>query len=391
MLLFKAALAAIAFLTAVGTANADHWVYIGTYTGAGKDDSKGIYRAKLNDKTGELTELKLAAEVTSPSFLAISPNNKFLYAVGETTQVGDKKEGTVHAYAIDGKTGELTKLNDEKTGGSGPCYIAVNNTGKYAIAANYGAGSTALFSLKADGSFDKQCDYFEHTPPAGKKALGHCATFFADPGTTETEFAYAVDAGLDRVYMFKLDTAKGKLVPQNPPFIALPDKCAPRHIAFNTNTGKAYVCGERNSTINTLRHDRNTGLLETWKQESASVSTLPKDATDELRKKNSTAEVVVHPSKGFAFVSNRGHDTLAVFKLTVESTTFDGFVTGAGENSIKTPRNFNIAPNGHWILVANQDGGTVRVVDWTPEGSKMTGIKVDVKNPVCVKFVPVLK
>src|SRR5206468_1909959 len=100
-------------------------------------------------------DLQLAAEVNSPSFLAVSPNNKFLYAVGETTQVGDKKEGTVTAYQMDAKTGALKKLNGEKTGGAGPCHISVNQTGQYAIVANYGGGSTALFKLKEDGSFDK--------------------------------------------------------------------------------------------------------------------------------------------------------------------------------------------------------------------------------------------
>src|SRR5262245_60440516 len=171
----RAVVAAIAFLFAAGPASADdYWVYIGTYTGKGDKDSKGIYRARLNATSGELSDLQLAAEVASPSFLAISPNNKFLYAVGETP-AKDGKGGMVYAFSLDAKTGELKKLNEERSGGDGPCHISVNRTGKFAVVANYGGGSTALFKLKDDGSFDSRCDYVEHKADVKKKALGHCA------------------------------------------------------------------------------------------------------------------------------------------------------------------------------------------------------------------------
>jgi 6-phosphogluconolactonase len=395
MTLSRVWVAALALLFTASVASAeDYWVYLGTYTG-GPNGSKGIYRAKL--KSGELTDLQLAAEVNSPSFLAVSPNNKFLYAVGETTQVGDKKEGTVHAYQIDATTGALKKLNDEKTGGGGPCHIAVNRTGKYAIVANYNGGSTALFKLKDDGSFEKQCDFVQHqgksvNPSRQEGPHAHCAVFVG-PAGTDTEFAYVVDLGLDQVLMFKLDPEKGKLVPNNPPFVKLPDGSGPRHIAFNPNTGKAYVCGELDSTVITLRHDRQTGLLETWKGEGAVLSTLPKDTPDDVRKKNSTAEIVVHPSLQTVFVSNRGHDSIATFRVTVEKTEAGPHLSSAGDNAIKTPRNFNVDPTGKWILVANQDGGTVRVIEWSDSqgNGKMTGRKVELKNPVCVQFVPMAK
>jgi 6-phosphogluconolactonase len=215
--------------------------------------------------------------------------------------------------------------------------------------------------------------------------------FATGPGAGDPECAYGVDAGLDKVFMFKLDAEKGKLVPNDPPFVALPEKSGPRHMAFNPNTGKAYVCGESASTVMTLRHDRNTGVLTPTKIDP--VSTLPADTPADVRKRNSTAEVVVHPAKGYVFVSNRGHDSIATFKVTVEETKAGPHLTGVGENAIKTPRNFNVDPTGKWILVANQDGGTVRVIEWSNEqgNGKMTGRKVEVKNPVCVKFVPVAK
>jgi 6-phosphogluconolactonase len=391
----RVALTAVVLLITAAVAPAeDYWVYIGTYTG-GQGGSKGIYRAKLQP-SGELTDLQLAAEVISPSFLAVSPNHQFLYAVGETAQAGDKKEGAVHAYQIDAKTGALKKLNDDKTGGAGPCHLAVNRTGKYLIVANYGGGSTALFKIKDDGSIERQCDFVQHkgksvNPSRQEGPHAHCAVFNV-PAGEDTEFAYVVDLGLDQVLMFKLDPEKGKLAPLDPPFVKLPDGSGPRHIAFNPNSGKAYVCGELDSTIITLRHNRN-GILETWKGEGAVLSTLPADVPDDVRKKNSTAEIVVHPSRGTVFVSNRGHDSIATFQVKVEFTTAGPHLTAAGDNDIKTPRNFNVDPTGHWILVANQDGGTVRVIEWSNSqgNGKMTGLKVDVKSPVCVTFVPVEK
>src|SRR5262249_41359582 len=162
------------------------------------------YRARLNAQSGALTDLQLAAEVEDPSFLAISPNNKFLYAVSEKA-LGEKKEGGVYAYTLDRKTGALKKLNDDKTGGAHPCHISVNATGKFAIVANYTGGSTALFKLKEDGSFDKQTDFIQHKDPNGKKTPhAHCAVFLSEAGK-DTEFVYVVDLGLDQVLMFKLD------------------------------------------------------------------------------------------------------------------------------------------------------------------------------------------
>jgi 6-phosphogluconolactonase len=263
--------------------------------------------------------------------------------------------------------------------------------------ATYTGGSTALFNLKDDGSIEKQCDFVQHkgksvNPSRQEGPHAHAAVFVAPTGT-DAEFAYVADLGLDQVLMFKLDPAKGKLVPLDPPFVKLPDGCGPRHIAFNPNTGKAYVCGELDSTIITLRHDRQTGLLEPWKGEGAVLSTLPKDVPDDIRKKNSTAEIVVHPSRKTVFVSNRGHDSIATFPVTVEKTEAGPHLTSAGDNAIKTPRNFNVDPSGQWILVGNQDGGTVRVIEWSDSqgNGKMTGRKVDVKNAVCVEFVPVGK
>ncbi len=363
-----------------------YWVFIGTYTSKG--GSEGICRCELDVKTGALSKPDLAAKVASPSFLAVSPHDKFLYAVSETAGGQNKNEGTVHAYTIDAATGTLEKLNDKPSGGAGPCHVSVNHTGRYALVANYGSGSCAVYGLKDDGSLGERTDFRQHEGRSVNERRqegphAHCTLFVESGGS---EFAYVVDLGLDRVFSYRLDHGTGKLTATEPGFVKLPAGSGPRHLAIDKSSGKAYVCGELDSTLNTLRWDRDKGFLEP--SPIAAASTLPDRAPEGVRKKNSTAEVVVHPSKGYVLVSNRGHNSLAVFKVSAESTRLVAHITSAGERTIRTPRNFNINPTGRWVLIASQDGGTIRVAEWDATGNgKLTDSQVEVSRPVCVKFV----
>jgi len=374
-----------------------YWVYIGTYTGKDKDGSKGIYRCELDAKSGALGDATLAAEMASPSFLAISPDGRFLYAVGETADAGEKKnEGSLYAFKIDPKTGDLTKLNSMTTGGAAPCHVSVNKTGKFVIVANYTGGSHAMFSVKDDGSLDKRTDFRQYEGKSVDKDRqegphSHCSVFHSDG---DDEYAYVVDLGLDKVFSYKLDPKKGELAPTNPPFVKLPDGCGPRHIAFDDKMGKAYVCGEMASNLVTLRRYGPGGALEMYgtngleARKDAVLSTLPPDVSDEVRKKNSTAEVVVHPDDKHVLVSNRGHDSIAAFEVNADKTTPIGHITSAGDRKIKTPRNFNIDPTGKWVVIASQDGGEVAVAEWDSGGAKLTGHAVTVSQPVCVVCLP---
>jgi 6-phosphogluconolactonase len=377
-------------------ASGKYWVFIGTATSKALDGSKGIYRCELDVKTGQLSEPKLVAEVGSPSFLAISPNGKCLYAVGETPADGtSKKEGSVFAYQIDAKTGDLTKLNSLTTGGDGPCHVSVNRTGQFVLEANYNSGSSALFKVNADGSLEKRTDFRQHEGNSVNKSRqagphAHCTMFQTSGGK---EFAYVVDLGLDKVFSYQLDESKGELIPTNPAFVKVPDGSGPRHIAFNVPAGKAYVCGEMSSTLITLRRYGDGGVLEMYgtnglgERKDAVVSTLPQDTSKEVRQRNSTAEVLVHPDGGHVLVSNRGHDSIAVFKVNADSTTPTGHIASAGDREIRTPRNFNIDPTGKWVLIASLDGGTVRVAQWDGESGKLTDSKAIVKKPMCIKFL----
>ena len=369
-LLAGAALAAGASLAPAADAS-EFWVFYGCYTG-GKGGSKGINRSKFDAKTGTLGEPELAAEMASPSFLAIHPNGKFLYAVGEG---GGKDGGPVVAFALDAKTGKLEKLNETKSGGSGPCHVSVHPKGTYITVANYGGGSTKIIALTEGGKLDSDKFSFHQHKGSGpntgrqKESHAHCS-FFAPDG----KVVMTVDLGIDRVKVFDFDPATGKAFESGSDVITPPGS-GPRHIAIKPDASFAYVCGELDSTVNVIDFAPGGKVIQ-------SLSTLPEPV-----KGNSTAECILHPNGKFVYVSNRGHNSIAAFKVGGDGKlTAIGHITG----DINIPRNFNIDPSGKWMLVANQDGHTVRVFAMDEAGlAKQTETVVKTGSPVCIKFVPV--
>jgi 6-phosphogluconolactonase len=374
-----AAATAVSFAPIALAAGPDsYWVYFGTYTG-GK--SQGIYRSQLDAKTGTLTKPELAAEAVNPSFVWPHPTKNVLYAVAEVENLG-KKEGGIVAFGLDPKTGELKKLNDLTTGGGAACHVSVNPAGDHAVIANYGGGSCAFFSLKPTGELDSRVGFYQHEgkgPNAKRqeKAHAHCG-YYHPKGT----YAYVCDLGLDKVKVYPAGSAHGGVSTQIHADIDLPPGSGPRHLAMTPTADYLFVCGELDSTANVIKMepDGSTGKV------IQSVSTLPGGRPVPG---NSTAEIVLHPSGKFLYVSNRGHNSIATFswdgaKLSPVGWTSDG---------IKTPRNFNVTPDGKWMLVASQDGDSVKVFEIDPNSGlpKPTATVVEVGKPVCVKFVPVVK
>ena len=206
------------------------WVYIGTYTG---EKSKGIYLLELDLATGKLTSRGLAGELTHPSFLAIHPNHRFLYAVTEVSDIGDKKTGAVAAFAIDAKTGKLKLLNKQSTGGTGPCHVIVDKKGKNVLAANYGGGSACSIPIQEDGSLGKATAVKQHKGSSVNKARQegpHAHSINLDPAN---RFAFVADLGLDKVMIYKFDPAKGTLTDNDPPSVSVTPGSGPRHFAFH--------------------------------------------------------------------------------------------------------------------------------------------------------------
>jgi 6-phosphogluconolactonase len=352
------------------------WVFVGTYTGK---KSRGIYRAELDTATGKLGAPELAAEVTSPSFLTVHPNRTHLFCVCEISDFGGKKAGGVASFTLDPKTGTLKPINQQSSGGAGPCYVACDKQGKNVLVANYGGGSVAVLPVDKDGKLGEASAFVQHTGSSvvkGRQEAPHAHSINLDKAN---KFAVAADLGLDKLLVYKFDPDTGKIAANDPPALDLAPGAGPRHFAFHPNGKFAYANNELDSTVTALTYDADKGMFTKLN----TLSTLPAPT-----KGNSTAETVVHPNGKFVYVSNRGHNSIAIFEVN-EST---GELKAAGHqgDGIKVPRNFNIDPSGKWMVVANQNGDSIIVfeIDDKTGQLKPTGQKAEVGSPVCVKFVP---
>ncbi len=353
-----------------------YWVYVGTYTA--KDGSKGVYRCQFDSNTGTLSEPEVAAEVGSPSFLHVAPDGKSLYAVGEAA---GKDGGGVYSWKLDPATGKLSDQVSLTSKGAGPCHISTDAKNQFAVVANYGGGSTTLFKLKADGALDSLTGFLQHEGKVfdAKRQGGphaHCG-FFDPTGSV----VYVPDLGLDKVMIHKLDPKTGEITANDPAFVKLPDRTGPRHITFTADGGTGFVCGEIDMTVHVLKLDVKGNKFEAV----SSASTLPADekATDKM----STAEVRMHPTGKWVYVSNRGHNSIAAFSYDADKMKLTP--TGHMKGEMKTPRNFNLTPDGRWMFVCSQDGAKVTVWGINSQTGLATETKTvaKVSNPVCVKFV----
>ena len=371
-------LASFSSAPAAAGAAAKEWiVYVGTYT-AGTSTSKGIQTLRLNRETGELTGPTLAIETENPSFLALHPNGRSLYAVNEVGEFGGKPGGGVTAFAI-GKDGALTKINEQSSGGGGPAHISLNKEGTHAFVANYGGGSVAVLPIAKDGSLQPQTGFVQHegsgTDPK-RQNRPHAHSINVDPSG---KFAIAADLGLDKLFVYKFDKVKGTLTPNDPPFATVAPGSGARHFAFAPNGKIGYAINELKSTITVFTWDAAKGTLT----EIQTLTTLPKDFTGE----SFTADVQVHPSGKFVYGSNRGHNSISVFavdpktgKLTLSSTQSTGG---------SWPRHFGIDPSGTFLLAANQRSDSIVVfrIDPATGALKETGKTATVGQPACVRFI----
>lgn len=350
----------------------------GTYTGSGK--SKGIYCYKLDLASGKLAEVGVTEGIKNPSFLAISPDGRFVYAVSEVSE-GGKPTGAVTAFSLNRKSGELRALNHQSSEGAGPCHVSVDRTGRCVLVANYGSGSVASYPVAEDGSLRPAASAIQHEGSSvdPRRQQGpHAHSFNISP---DNRFAFAADLGLDKVLVYKLDAAKGTITPSDPPFAKTPPGGGPRHFAFRADGKFAYVCNEMKSSVTAFAYDADKGTLS----EIQTISTLPLD--EQELKGNSTAEIQVHPSGKFLYCSNRGHDSLAIFAIDQPS----GKLTAAGHQKTlgRTPRNFGIDPTGTYVVACNQatDNAAVFKVDQASGKLAQVGDLVSIPSPVCVKFV----
>ena len=352
------------------------WVFVGTYTGK---KSQGIYRVEFDSATGKLGTPQLAAEVTSPSFLAIHPERTHLFCVCEVNDVKGKRGGGVASFTLDAKTGELKPINQQSSVGGGPCHIVCDKAGKNVLVANYGGGSAAVLPVDKDGKLGEASSFVQHKGSSVDKARQQGPHAHSVNLDAANKFAMVADLGLDKVLVYKFDSAAGKIVANDPPAVDLEPGAGPRHFAFHPNGKFAYVNNEMHSTLTAMTYDAEKGEFK----KVNTLTTLPAPTPG-----NSTAETVVHPNGKFVYTSNRGHNSIAIF--AIDETTGAIKPLGHQGEGIKIPRNFNIDPSGKWMIVANQAGDSLIVFAIDPATGKLTPTdqKVEVGAPVCVKFVP---
>jgi 6-phosphogluconolactonase len=374
-----AILSALAVLgsSAFGAGGGSCLVYVGTYTSA---VSKGIYAWRMDNATGALTNLGLVAETPNPTYIEIAPNNRFLYAVNEMDTFEGKPAGAVSAFSIDAATGKLTFLNQQTSGGAGPCHLTLDRGGKNVLVANYGGGSIESIAVQPDGHLGAPTAFFQNSGKGVRRDRqegphAHCMAL--DPAN---HFAFACDLGLDKVFTYRFDATDGKLTPSQPAFTHTIPAAGPRHLVFHPDGKQAYVINELNSTIARFSYDPATGVLN----QLQTVPLLPADFTGA----STAAEIAVHPSGKFLYGSNRGDDSIAVFGVDAATgnLTFLQRVSTQG----KTPRDFTIDPSGKLLFAANQNTGNIVLFNLDPATGKLTpsGKVLECPAPVCVKFVP---
>lgn len=373
----KSSPASHAFRTAGRSdAGKEFLVYVGSYN---TSRGKGIHGFRFDPATGRLISIGLASEALNPTFVTASGDGRFLYATKEVARHEGKKGGAVKAFAIDSRSGRLRFLNEVASGGAIPCYVRLDNTGRYAMVANYGSGSVTMIEVRRDGRLGKVTAFEQHAGSGvnpQRQEGPHAHSINVSP---DNRFAVAADLGLDKVFVYRFDENTGALAPHHPAYAMVNPGSGPRHLAFARNGRWVYVIGEMKSNITTFAYDAARGRL----RKLQTISTLPKG----YKGQSDCAEVAVGPSGKFVYGSNRGHDSIAVFAADPEKGTLTSVerVPSGG----RTPRHFAIDPTGSWLLAANQDSDAVMVfaIDRKTGRLILTGETAPVSSPACVRFV----
>lgn len=378
--------------TIASAASSDHGKYlffVGTYTqDEGKTTgSQGIYAYRFDASTGEVAALGLVAATVNPSWIAIEPSGRFLYAVNELGDYEGANSGGVSAFAIDrdnnGRpTGKLTFLNEVRSRGADPCYVTVDKTGKYVLVANYTGGSVAVFPILADGKLGEATSFAQHAGHGSdpqRQEGPHAHSINLSP---DNRFAFVDDLGLDELLVYKFDEAKGTLTPNDPPFVKLDAGSGPRHFVLAPNGKFAYVVAEMRASVTTFTYNPDTGEFHSLE----TVSAHPKD----YHGPNEAAEIEIHPSGRFLYASNRGEDDgIHIYSIDPSKGTLveGGYIKSGG----KTPRSFEIDPTGTLLFAENEksDNVTVFGIDQKTGRLTPTGKVLDVPAPVCLKFLTI--
>ncbi|AMM52711.1 hypothetical protein TH61_02980 [Rufibacter sp. DG15C] len=353
------------------------FVYVGTYA---KPDAEGIFGYQLNEETGELTQVLRVKAGPNPSYLALDKDRKHLYAVNEVTEYEGQKSGAVSAFAIDSKTGDLTLLNRQLSLGGAPCYISVDEKNKLALIANYMGGNVTAFPIQEDGKLKSATGMDQHVGkgPKPQQDAAHAHCILPDPAH---KFVLAVDLGIDQIIRYKVNTGSEDLLErQSQPAFQAKAGAGPRHLTFHPNKRFAYLMNELDGTLSALEYNSSKGSFT----EIETVSALPEGYTGGV----SGADIHVSPDGRYVYGSNRGHNSIVVFKIDERTgkLTLMQHVSTHGD----WPRNFTLTPSGKMLLVANQRSNNITTYHVNTQTGELTytGKSIELASPVYLQVVP---
>ena len=345
---------------------------VGTYT-SGK--SSGIYVYHFDSKTGA-AQLVDSARTSNPSYIAVSPDQKFVYAVNEDAEPGIG--GKVTAFGFNKKTGRLTQLNQQRSMGNHPCYITVDKTGRWVIVGNYSSGTMAVLPVRKDGSLGEAVTVKQHEGHGENKERQEGPHVHATVLSPDNKTLLVPDLGIDKVMLYAFNANNGSVKAKATPFAKLADGAGPRHLDFHPNGKWAYLIQEMAGVITAFTYKK--GMLQAFQ----SISTLPAGFSGSF----SSADIHVSPDGKFLYASNRDAvNDIAIYKIQPS----DGRLSLVGHQSTlgKTPRNFNFDPSANFLLVANQRSDDIIIFRRNAQSGLLrdTGRKIDVGNPVCIKWI----
>jgi 6-phosphogluconolactonase len=360
------------FMFFISSAQKKQYMLVGTYT-SGK--SSGIYVYSF-DSRSEAAQLVDSIKTSNPSYIAVSPNKKFVYAVNEDAEPGIG--GKVTAFAFNKQTGRLLQLNQQRSMGNHPCYITVDKTGKWVIVGNYSSGTVAVLPVRKDGSLGEAVTVKQHEGSGVNKERQEGPHVHSTVLSPDNKTLFVPDLGIDKIMLYAFNANNGSLQAKTNPYIKLADGSGPRHFDLHPNGKWAYLIQEMAGTI-TAFNFRN-GSLRSFQ----TISSLPAG----FSKSFSSADIHVSPDGKFLYASNRDSaNDIAIYKIHPST----GRLSLVGHQSTlgKTPRNFNFDPSANFLLVANQRSDDIIIFRRNVQSGLLrdTGKKINVGNPVCIKWI----
>lgn len=352
------------------------FVYVGTYTEPPNGHGEGIYIFRFDASSGALTPIEVVSGIVNPSFLATTPDGRYLYAVSEID------EGQIVAYSRDERSGELTLLNRQPTHGASPCYVGIDAGGNLVYVANYNGGNIAAFPLLRNGRLNPATSVIAHEGSSiNPRRQGEPHPHMIAP-SPDDRFVLATDLGTDRVMIYEVDLSSGDLRPNTQGAVSaeVPKGAGPRHFAFSPTGRVLYVINELSSTVTVFSYDHDTANLTALQ----TLSTLP----DNFSGESYCAHILVSPDGRFVYGSNRYHDSLAIFAVNAADGTLSPITHEPTRG--KTPRNFAMDPSSTWLLAANQESDTIVPFRRDLDSGMLTAVEAvtSVPSPVAILFLP---